>query len=92
MKRNKQQKYRIKTIQELHLNKKQQKELDDHVNTGILTYKEIYILRHDPKLLYAISKFRKAGKEINKIKYITCNSLYGIFSIFNRLANSLRGI
>lgn len=41
MKRNRQQKFRIKLIQELHLNKEQQKELDNIVSRGIATYTEL---------------------------------------------------
>ena len=92
MKRNKQQKYRIKTIQELHLNKKQQKELDNYVDMGILNYKEIYILRHDQKFLQVMSSFRKFGRKLNGIKYNTNNSLYAIFSTFSELIKSLKGL
>lgn len=42
MKRNKQQKYRIKIIQELHFKKENQKILDNYVKNGYLTYKDIY--------------------------------------------------
>lgn len=43
MKRSKQQKYRIKIIQELNLNKSEQKRLDTCISKGILTYELIYL-------------------------------------------------
>ena len=44
MKRNRQQKFRIKIIQELHLKKKDQKILDDYSKNNYVKYKDIYMI------------------------------------------------
>lgn len=51
MKRNKEQKFRIKLIQEFHLNKVQQKQLDHFVNKTNINYEFLYFHKNTPKCI-----------------------------------------
>lgn len=70
MKRNEQQKFRIKIIQEFHLNKFQQKRLDNCILNGILTYKEIYLYRNNIITLrqyYYLKKYSFAARNMKDL-------------------------
>lgn len=59
MTRNKKTKHRMKIIQEFHLNKMEQKRLDNSVKNGYFTYKLIYKNKNDPDSLKLWYRFIK---------------------------------
>ena len=67
MKRNKQQKLRMKIIQELHLNKKQQKILDRYIKDSYLTYRDVYFYKNNTIMLKYIYILRKFKYKFNSI-------------------------
>lgn len=90
MKRNKQQKLRMKLIQEFHLKKEQQKKLDNCVNEGILTYKEIYEYKHRPILLKYYYNIKKSGEYAMYIRNLfLTNANEALKNISNHIINNI---
>lgn len=83
MKRNKQQKFRIKIIQELHLNKSKQKILDKCVSEAIIDYKIIYLYKDYPYILNIIYNWEKYS-------FAMCNRLTPYIKLVSNGSDRLR--
>ena len=75
MKRNTESRYRIKLIQEMHLNKSEQKYVDDHKQRWDINYKECYndaVFKHYLKYKCAGEKFGIASCTLVEVAAASC--------------------
>ena len=96
MKRNKQQKFRIKIIQELHLKKYDQKRLDDCIDEGIINYSEIYRFKSMPNLIkpfYELKRIKcKTETTINLGLKNYMGAMIYSFNTMKSIFNSLKEV
>ena len=82
MKRNRQQKYRIKIIQELHLKKDEQIKLDKFVKEGVLSYSDVYFYKNNP---IHIKRFYILRKTTNNVKDRMNRMMYRQMPLYSKM-------